>query len=129
MSTEIIAIPSTSTHDSPKLSIYGKINTWLKFLDNGMIRADNVLMLGSSDETDIGFDDSTFRNRIVASSAGVKMWGDFNLYNGSKNAVQVTRDGVRATQHTSLQKTMSAILARVKLVTTKQYEWTLTRSF
>lgn len=25
------------------------------------------------------------------------MWGDFNLYNGSKNAVQVTRDGVRAT--------------------------------
>ncbi|NIG84019.1 phage tail protein [Lacticaseibacillus casei] len=98
VSTEIIAIPSTSTHDSPKLSIYGKINTWLKFLDNGMIRADNVLMLGSSDETDIGFfDDSTFRNRIVASSAGVKMWGDFNLYNGSKNAVQVTRDGVRAT--------------------------------
>lgn len=98
VSTEIIAIPSTSTHDSPKLSIYGKINTWLKFLNNGMIRADNVLMLGSSDETDIGFwDGSTFRNRIVASSAGVKMWGDFNLYNGSKNAVQVTRDGVRAT--------------------------------
>lgn len=98
LSTEILAIPSTSTHDSPKLSIYGKINTWLKFLNNGMIRADNVLMLGSSDETDIGFfDGSTFRNRIVASSAGVKMWGDFHLYNGSKNAVQVTRDGVRAT--------------------------------
>ena len=98
LSTEILAIPSTSTHDSPKLSIYGKINTWLKFLDNGMIRADNVLMLGSSDETDIGFfDGSTFRNRIVASSAGVKMWGDFHLYNGSKNAVQVTRDGLRAT--------------------------------
>jgi hypothetical protein len=98
LSTEILAIPSTSTHDSPQLSIYGKINTWLKFLNNGMIRADNVLMLGSSDETDIGFfDGSTFRNRIVASSAGVKMWGDFNLYNGSKNAVQVTRDGVRAT--------------------------------
>ncbi|GAN41587.1 phage protein [Lacticaseibacillus paracasei NRIC 1981] len=98
LSTEILAIPSTSTHDSPKLSIYGKINTWLKFLDNGVIRADNVLLLGSSDETDIGFwDGSTFRNRIVASSAGVKMWGDFNLYNGSKNAVQVTRDGVRAT--------------------------------
>ncbi len=98
VSTEIIAIPSTSTHDNPQLSIYGKINTWLKFLNNGMIRADNVLMLGSSDETDIGFfDGSTFRNRIVASSAGVKMWGDFNLYNGSKNAVQVTRDGIRAT--------------------------------
>lgn len=98
LSTEILAIPSTSTHDSPMLSIYGKINTWLKFLNNGMIRADNVLMLGSSDETDIGFfDGSTFRNRIVASSAGVKMWGDFHLYNGSKNAVQVTRDGVRAT--------------------------------
>lgn len=98
VSTQIIAIPSTSTHDNPQLSIYGKINTWLKFLNNGMIRADNVLMLGSSDETDIGFfDGSTFRNRIVASSAGVKMWGDFNLYNGSKNAVQVTRDGVRAT--------------------------------
>lgn len=98
VSTQIIAIPSTSTHDSPKLSIYGKINTWLKFLDNGVIRADNVLLLGSSDETDIGFwDGSTFRNRIVASSAGVKMWGDFNVYNGSKNAVQVTRDGIRAT--------------------------------
>lgn len=98
LSTEIIAIPSTSTHDSPKLSIYGKINTWLKFLDNGVIRADNVLLLGSSDETDIGFwDGSTFRNRIVASSAGVKMWGDFHLYNGSKNAVQLTRDGFRAT--------------------------------
>lgn len=98
VSTQIIAIPSTSTHDNPQLSIYGKINTWLKFLNNGMIRADNVLMLGSSDETDIGFfDGSTFRNRIVASFAGVKMWGDFNLYNGSKNAVQVTRDGVRAT--------------------------------
>lgn len=98
VSTQIIAIPSTSTHDNPQLSIYGKINTWLKFLNNGMIRADNVLMLGSSDETDIGFfDGSTFRNRIVASSAGVKMWGDFHLYNGSKNAVQLTRDGFRAT--------------------------------
>lgn len=98
LSTEILAIPSTSTHDSPKLSIYGKINTWLKFLNDGMIRADNALLLGASDETDIGFfDGSTFRNRIVASSAGVKMWGDFHLYNGSKNAVQVTRDGVRAT--------------------------------
>lgn len=98
LSTEILAIPSTSTHDSPQLSIYGKINTWLKFLNNGMIRADNVLMLGSSDETDIGFfDGSTFRNRIVASSAGVKMWGDFYVYNGSKNAAQVTHDGVRAT--------------------------------
>ena len=98
VSTQIIAIPSTSTHDNPQLSIYGKINTWLKFLNNGMIRADNVLMLGSSEETDIGFfDGSTFRNRIVASSAGVKMWGDFHLYNGSKNAVQLTRDGFRAT--------------------------------
>ncbi|MCT3337373.1 phage tail protein [Lacticaseibacillus paracasei] len=98
LSTEILAIPSTSTHDSPKLSIYGKINTWLKFLNNGMIRADNVLMLGASDETDIGFfDGSTFKNRIVASSAGVKMWGDFYVYNGSKNAAQITRDGVRAT--------------------------------
>lgn len=98
VSTQIIAIPSTSTHDNPQLSIYGKINTWLKFLNNGMIRADNVLMLGSSEETDLGFfDGDTFRNRVVANSAGVKMWGDFNLYNGSKNAVQVTRDGVRAT--------------------------------
>ncbi|AWN84592.1 phage tail protein [Lacticaseibacillus paracasei] len=98
LSTEILAIPSTSTHDSPKLSIYGKINTWLKFLDNGMIRADHALLLGASAETDIGFfDGSTFKNRIVASSAGVKMWGDFYVYNGSKNAVQVTRDGVRAT--------------------------------
>ncbi|WP_045136422.1 phage tail protein [Lacticaseibacillus paracasei] len=98
LSTEILAIPSTSTHDSPKLSIYGKINTWLKFLNDGMIRADNALLLGASDETDIGFfDGSTFRNRIVASSAGVKMWGDFHLYNGSKNAVQLTRDGFRAT--------------------------------
>ncbi|WP_350345780.1 phage tail protein [Lacticaseibacillus paracasei] len=98
LSTEIIAIPSTSTHDSPKLSIYGKINTWLKFLDNGMIRADHALLLGASAETDIGFfDGSTFKNRIVASSAGVKMWGDFYVYNGSKNAAQVTRDGVRAT--------------------------------
>ena len=98
LSTEIIAIPSTSTHDSPKLSIYGKINTWLKFLDNGMIRADHALLLGASAETDIGFfDGSTFKNRIVASSAGVKMWGDFYVYNGSKNAAQITRDGVRAT--------------------------------
>lgn len=98
LSTEILAIPSTSTHDSPKLSIYGKINTWLKFLNNGMIRADNALLLGSSEETDLGFfDGDTFRNRVVANSAGVKMWGDFYVYNGSKNAAQVTRDGVRAT--------------------------------
>lgn len=98
LSTEILAIPSTSTHDSPMLSIYGKINTWLKFLDNGMIRADHALLLGASAETDIGFfDGSTFKNRIVASSAGVKMWGDFYVYNGSKNAAQITRDGVRAT--------------------------------
>ena len=98
LSTQILAIPSSSTHDNPLLSVYGKINTWLKFLNNGMIRADHALLLGSSEETDLGFfDGDTFRNRVVANSAGVKMWGDFYVYNGSKNAAQVTRDGVRAT--------------------------------
>ncbi|WP_423492910.1 phage tail protein [Lacticaseibacillus paracasei] len=98
VSAEVLAIPSTSTHDSPKLSIYGKLNTRLKFLSDGIIQADNALWLGSSDNINIGFfDGSTFKHRIDTSSAGVKMWGDFHLYNGSKNAVQVTRDGVRAT--------------------------------
>lgn len=30
-------------------------------------------------------------------SYGTRVWGNFNVYNGSKNAVHVTRDGMRAT--------------------------------
>ncbi|MEE6709392.1 phage tail protein [Lacticaseibacillus paracasei] len=99
VSTEVLAIPSSSTHDSPKLSVYGKINTRLKFLSDGVIQADNLLWLGSLNGVNIGAfgSDGTFTHRIDATSSEVKVFGNFTVYNGSKNAAQVTRDGIRAT--------------------------------
>ncbi|WP_421405615.1 phage tail protein [Lacticaseibacillus paracasei] len=98
-STEVLAIPNSSTHDNPKLSVYGKINTRLKFLSDGVIQADNLLWLGSLNGVNIGAfgSDGTFTHRIDATSSETKVFGDFTVYNGSKNAAQVTRDGIRAT--------------------------------
>lgn len=98
-STEVLAIPSSSTHDNPKLSVYGKINTRLKFLSDGVIQADNLLWLGSLNGVNIGAfgNDGTFTHRIDATGSETKVFGNFTVYNGSKNAAQVTRDGLRAT--------------------------------
>lgn len=99
VSTEVLAIPNSSTHDNPKLSVYGKINTRLKFLTDGVIQADNLLWLGSLNGVTIGAfgSDGTYTHRIDATSSEVKVFGNFTVYNGSKNAAQVTRDGIRAT--------------------------------
>ena len=99
VSTEVLAIPSSSTHDNPQLSVYGKINTRLKFLSDGVIQGDNLMWMGSPNGVNIGIfeSDGTFKQRIDATTSGAKVFGDFTVYNGSKNAAQVTRDGFRAT--------------------------------
>lgn len=102
---EIVTIPSTSTYDNPQLyingqlSINGQIDTKLQFLKDAVIQSNGQIWIGSESNVNLGFfePDGTFRHRIDATTAGAQVYGDFTVYNGSKNAAQVTRNGIRAT--------------------------------
>lgn len=99
VSTEILAIPNTSTHSDPQIVIYGKLQRGLHFAGQPNIAADDEIWIGATNSSNIGIlnSDGSIRNYLTVTNTDVKVWGNFTVYNGSKNAAQVTRDGIRAT--------------------------------
>ncbi|WP_243680626.1 phage tail protein [Lacticaseibacillus manihotivorans] len=120
-SVPVFQIPAESTSSNPVYNLYGRLKSSLKFnISTGAWITNNGKIELSADDTN---------NQFEVNPNGAAVLGNFTVYNGSKNAAQVTRDGIRLTQHTSWQKTMSAILVRAKRAIIKRCEWTLIRSF
>ena len=82
-------IPPTSTGDNPLFEINGRINSSIRSNNNVMwIEAKQQLILSGNDGSS---------NALNVYGNHVDVLGNFTVYNGSKNAAHVTRDGVRAT--------------------------------
>ncbi|AGP68779.1 Hypothetical protein LOCK919_2097 [Lacticaseibacillus paracasei] len=99
-SVGVITIPRTSRQSNPLVQITGKVDSSLNFTGTRYITAENTLWVTAADMVSLGsFNPSNGKTteyfRVTSSETDV--WGNFNVYNGSKNAVQVTRDGLRAT--------------------------------
>lgn len=82
-------IPPTSTGANPLFEINGRINSSIRSNNNVMwIDAKQQLILSGNDGAS---------NALNIYGNHVDVLGNFTVYNGSKNAAHVTRDGVRAT--------------------------------
>jgi hypothetical protein len=90
MSLPIFKIPETSTPDNRQYCLYGSLMSPLvSKQDGGMwIYHDSKFNVSAN-----GGQNAQFQVTVGKTS----VWGDFYVYSGSKNAAQVTRDGIRAT--------------------------------
>lgn len=107
-SKAIFQIPTTSTTDNPEYNLYGYALSNIA-TKGSLYSAKDVYTDGNI----IGQNDSAFwikspNQVIISGNSGkgnqlnvygdhVDVLGDFTVYNGTKNAASVTRDGVRAT--------------------------------
>lgn len=89
-SSPVFQIPSTSTSSSKQYNLYGKLMSALSSDQPGAmwIQHTSKIELSATDGSS---------NQMEISSSQVSVLGNFTVYNGSKNAAQVTRDGIRAT--------------------------------
>ncbi|MDM7531567.1 phage tail protein [Lacticaseibacillus paracasei] len=90
MSLPIFKIPETSTPDNRQYYLYGSLMSPLISKQPGGMWIYNDEKLSVSA-------DGGQNAQFSVKQDKVQVWGDFYVYNGSKNAAQVTRDGVRAT--------------------------------
>lgn len=109
-STAVIQIPANSTPASPQANYFGTNNfkgsaifdnapTFKRgFFVNGTVtskQSGGMWIMHASSVNISGNDGGA--NQLSVYGDHVNVSGNFNVYNGSKNAVQVTRDGLRAT--------------------------------
>lgn len=90
LSWPVFQIPSESTASNPVYKLYGHLKNSLKF-DIGAsawIQNKGKIQLSANDGAG---------NQLEVNPNGAAVLGNFTVYNGTKNAASVTRDGVRAT--------------------------------
>lgn len=89
-SLPIFKIPETATADNRQYSLYGSLmSSLISKQPGGMwIYHDSKFNVSAN-----GGHNAQFQ----VTEGKTSVWGDFYVYSGSKNAAQVTRDGVRAT--------------------------------
>lgn len=88
-SVPVFQIPAESTESNPVFNLFGRLKSSLKFnISTGAwITNDGKIEL-SADDTN---------NQLEVNPNGAAVLGNFTVYNGTKNAAQITRDGIRAT--------------------------------
>lgn len=86
----IFRIPRDSTYNDPRYKLFGHCRSSIAFdISSGAwINNNGVIELSATGGSS---------NQLEVNSSGAAVLGNFTVYNGSKNAAQVTRDGVRAT--------------------------------
>lgn len=90
VSKAVFQIPAESTIENPVYNLYGWLRSSLVFnISRGAwIRNDGNIQLSATDGAS---------NQLEVNPSGAAVFGDFTVYNGTKNAAQVTREGIRAT--------------------------------
>ena len=89
IATSVLRIPSDSHSDDPIVEIPARIRGGLRSKDNQMwIQAPSQVIISGNDGRG---------NQLNVYGDHVDVLGNFTVYNGSKNAAHITRDGVRAT--------------------------------
>jgi hypothetical protein len=89
-SVPVFQIPAESTSSNPVYKLYGHLNSYLRF---NMSKGAWVTNTG---KIEFSADDGS-SNQFEVNPSGAAVLGNFTVYNGTKNAAQITRDGIRAT--------------------------------
>jgi len=86
----IFRIPQDSTFKDPRYMLYGHCHTNIAFdISTGAwIQNNGKIELSANDGAG---------NQFEVNPSGAAVLGNFTVYNGTKNAAQITRDGIRAT--------------------------------
>lgn len=92
VSKSVFQIPAESTFDNPVYKLYGWLRSSLIFnISEGAWITNNGKIEFSANE------DSGKNNQFEVNPSGAAVLGNFTVFNGTKNAAQITRDGIRAT--------------------------------
>ena len=89
-SVPVFQIPPESTANNPLYKLLGQLQSSLKFNINtgAWISNKGNIQLSANNGTS---------NQLEVNPNGAAVLGNFTVYNGTKNAAQITRDGIRAT--------------------------------
>lgn len=90
LSYAVFQIPSESTASNPVYNLFGHLKSSLKFNIGAGAYITNNGNIQLSANNGAG-------NQLEVNPSGAAVLGNFTVYNGTKNAASVTRDGVRAT--------------------------------
>lgn len=108
LSRAVFQIPSTSTIDQPQYKLVGNcqsnLNVQAQLYSSGSYYTEGDIISQKSDafwiigQQQISISGNNGKgNQLNVYDGRVEVLGDFTVYNGTKNAASVTRDGVRAT--------------------------------
>jgi hypothetical protein len=86
----IFRIPKESTYDNPLYKLFGHCRSSIAFDISGGAWITNNGVIEFSANNGSG-------NQFEVNSSGAAVLGNFTVYNGTKNAASVTRDGIRLT--------------------------------
>lgn len=89
-SNAVFQIPAESTASNPVYNLFGHLKSSLNFNISGSAFITNKGKIQLSANDGAG-------NQLEVNPSGAAVLGNFTVYNGTKNAASVTRDGVRAT--------------------------------
>lgn len=96
LSKAIFQIPDSSTYDDLKYNIFGTCQSDLNLASNIRFKKSNGAWVINDGNLEFSANDGG-GNQFEVNGNGAAVLGDFTVYNGTKNAASVTRDGVRLT--------------------------------
>jgi len=108
LSRAVFQIPKTSTLDQPQYKLFGNCQSNLNvqaqlyssgnyFTDGDIVSQKDAAFWIMGKQQVVISGNSGKANQLNVYGNHVDVFGDFTVYNGTKNAATVTRDGVRAT--------------------------------
>jgi hypothetical protein len=89
-SLPVFQLPATATAENRQYNLYGSLMSPLVSKQSGS------MWIEHDSKIDMSADGGRLA-QFELTGSGLAVWGNFTVYNGSKNAAQITRDGIRAT--------------------------------
>ena len=86
----VLSIPPDATASDPRYSLLGNLRSAIKGTQDNAFWITHPSRIVLSANAGAGNQFNVYGDRV-------EVLGDFTVYNGSKNAAQITRDGIRAT--------------------------------
>ncbi|XRJ96586.1 phage tail spike protein [Latilactobacillus sakei] len=105
-SAPVIQVPASSNQSNPQVNYYGhknfyddtKFNGILNIASGGHINSSGQdVSYNGNNKSSLGIGSNTSWSNVAEATKGkFTVWGEFQVWNGAKNAIVATRDGFRA---------------------------------
>lgn len=106
LSRSVIQVPASSNQNNPQVNYYGhknfyddtKFNGILNIASGGHINSSGQdVSYNGNNKSALGIGSNTSWSNVAEATKGkLTVWGEFQVWNGAKNAIVATRDGFRA---------------------------------